>query len=152
LFANAALSAPYEGMNDGFSPRDLEPDPIGVRFVPISKEMIYMVDLAREDWVREIALGSKLDDALFASFQNYARRLSDEHRAGPQPVESGLLPLAKMSSVGALRKKLQGMVEDWIGDPWACTITRHREFTKERAPPAPRGCPYSPPSSNRGNL
>src|SRR6267378_415120 len=60
----AALSAPHESMNHAFFLRDLKPNPVGVRFVPVAEEMIDMVGLAREDRVGEIAVGFKLDDAL----------------------------------------------------------------------------------------
>ena len=83
LLMNAAFSAPHERVNDGFLPRHLEPDPVGVRFEPIPKEMIDMMELAREDRLREVAVGFKLDDLFVVFFQNCARRISGEHRAGP---------------------------------------------------------------------
>src|SRR6266850_1231996 len=146
LLVHAALSAPHESMNHAFFLRDLKPNPVGVRFVPVAEEMIDMVGLAREDRVGEIAVGFKLDDALIGFFPNGAWRIAGGLRAGPEPIESRLLPLAKIGFV-ALRKKSQRVVQDRI-------VHRHAiaaKSTKQRALPAPPGCPCSPPSSSHGD-
>jgi hypothetical protein len=109
---DAAFSAPYKTVNGGLSPGELEPDPVGIRRVPISKEMTDMMDLPCEDWMHEITVSGKVDDALFDPLQNDAGWICGKRGAGPNPIHSGLSPLPKMSLGRALGKELQSVMED----------------------------------------
>ncbi len=120
--------------------------------MPVSKEMIDMMDLPCEDWMHEITLSSELDDVLFGSFQNGAGLICEGRGAGPNPIQSGLSPLAKMGSACVLRDDVQSVMKDWFRGRMAHTILSLVSFTNNHALCAPPGYPCSPPSSNQGDL